>query len=111
MPDHQKSKHEKEMDWIREQVSQIVQQRIALDNMFQQIAALARLSKIKPEHLVKASQDVSANYTYLSACMKEEQRLQEEAMAKAKEVADQLAINNNNDHGKTQENTTDSSAD
>lgn len=106
MSDHQPSKQQREKDWIREQVAQIHQQRIAIDNMFQQIAAVARICKIKPERLVKESQDIGANFTFLSACMKEEQRLHADAMAEAKKAADLLAINNNNnDHGKTQENS------
>lgn len=95
MQDHQLNKDQKFRTWVEEQVAQMHQQRLAIDNMFQQIAALARLNKIKPEKLVETTQDIQANYAFLTACMKEETRLQEEAQAKAKEVADKFAINNN----------------
>lgn len=100
MPDHQLNQEQKFRQWVEAQLSQIQQQRIAIDNMFQQIATLARMLKIKPEKFVKEGQNIKANYEFLAACMQEEQRLQSDAQAKAvaeaaeaKAVADKLAIN------------------
>lgn len=93
MPDHEPSKEQKLQEYVREQVGQMQQQRIAIDNMFQQVATIARLMKIKPEKFVNATQDVKANYTFLMDCIKEEQRLQAEAQDKAKEATKDFAIN------------------
>lgn len=95
MKDHELSQEQKFRAWVE---SQLHEQRLSVDNMFQQIATLGRLMKIKPEKLVNAGQDAAANYAFLKACMDEEERLQAirvAEMAKNMKLTKSLTPDNN----------------
>lgn len=107
--DRQPSKEENEKKWLREKVAQIEDLRIALDNLFQHVAAIARLTGfrgITPKKLVKESRNTKANYEFLIACMAEEQRLNAEAQAKAKAATEEFNIKQE-PNATNQENTED----
>lgn len=103
MPDHELSQEQKFRQWVEEQVGQMYQQRIAIDNMFQQIATLARLMNIKPEKMVNANQDAAANYAFLKACMDEEQRLQAARIAETAKKAEELKSLTPDNHANKEE--------
>lgn len=104
--DRQPSKEESERAWMRAQVAQIPDLRQALDNLFQHIAVIARLSrfpKITPQRLVKEIGNRKANYEFLIACMQEETRINAAAQAEAQKNADQLQSLTLKDNVKSEE--------
>jgi len=84
---HKLSETQKERLWIREQISQIPELRQTMDNIYQNLAVLARKAGISPEEMVKEVRNTAPNYSFLIGCVKEEQRLNEEAQKQAEEQA------------------------
>src|SRR5438105_1345197 len=84
--DHKLRKTAQERLWVREQISQLGEMRATIENVYQNLAVLARLAGVSPGDMVKEVRNTTVNYAFLIECMKEEQRLNAEAQ-QVKETA------------------------